>query len=105
MNTTAKGDHYEDRVYKVLQKLLQDDALIVSGKHSKIFRKKAYYSKDRDSDIVFDISIEAYLPGAENYSLLILIECKDYSSSIPVNDVEEFAAKVSQVGEHNTRQS
>ena len=103
MNTTAKGDRYEDRVFTILQKLLQDDALFVPGKRSTIFRKKGYYSKDRDAEIIFDISIETCLPGETNYSLLTLIECKDYKTSVPVNDVEEFAGKVSQVGQHNTK--
>jgi len=103
INTTAKGDHFENRVYTILQKLLTDEALFLPGKHSKILRKKAYYSKDREAEIVFDISIETYLPGATDYSLLTLIECKHYNTSVPVNDIEEFAAKVNQVGQHNTK--
>jgi Zn-dependent peptidase ImmA (M78 family) len=103
INTTSKGDLHEDRVYRILQKLLADDALFVLGKSSKLYRKKGYYSRDRETEIIFDISIETFLPGAQDYSLLTLIECKDYATGVPVNDVEEFANKVNQVGQHNTK--
>ena len=36
-------------------------------------------------------------------SIIIIIECKDYSNSIPVDDVEEFHAKLQQVGADNTK--
>lgn len=69
----------------------------------KVFWKKGYHSKDRGKEIVFDVSIEIYLPGAEQYSSLVLIECKNYAHSVPVDDVEEFFAKVQQVAAANAK--
>ncbi|WP_085489646.1 restriction endonuclease [Paraburkholderia susongensis] len=60
-------------------------------------QKKSYYSRDRDSDIVVDISIEVWIPGSDQWSVLWVCECKDYSGSIPVDDVEEFKAKLDQI--------
>lgn len=36
----------------------------------KIFRKKGYYSRDREDFIIFDISVEVFMPGFETPSLL-----------------------------------
>lgn len=36
-------------------------------------------------------------------SIIIVIECKDYSNGIPVDDVEEFHAKLQQIGADNTK--
>lgn len=103
LSTIAKGDFFEEQVFNLLQILLDTDKFFVNGKRSKLFWKKPYYSKDRKKDIVFDLSIETYLEGAETYSILTIIECKNYEKNIPVDDVEEFDGKLRQVGEHNIK--
>lgn len=102
-STFSRGDLFEKKTYELLKKLLDEDEFYVSGKRSKIFRKKAYYSERRKSEIVFDIAIETYLPQNSNYSLLTLIECKNYKSPVPVSDIEEFDSKIRQISEHNTK--
>ena len=97
MNTTSKGDALELSVYGYFENLIRAEQFPFRSSCCKIFRKKGYYSRDRGSDIVFDVSIEIYLPGAPDYSEVWLIECKNYAHSVPVNDVEEFFAKVQQV--------
>jgi hypothetical protein len=103
MNTVKKGDAFESDVYKYIEKELLNDRLFVSGRLSKLFSKKGYYSRDRDTNIITDISIETYLPNAENYSLLTIIECKDYNRTIPVDDIEEFYSKVQQIAGVNVK--
>ncbi|MDQ3713554.1 MAG: hypothetical protein M3388_15210 [Acidobacteriota bacterium] len=99
-NTVSKGDKFESQVHDLIKKLLENEDFIVSGKKSKIFWKKGYYSQARKKDIIFDISIETYLDeNAKNYSVLTIIECKDYEGTVPVNDVEEFGSKLSQIGD------
>lgn len=97
MNTTSKGDALELSVYGYFEDLIRAEQFICRSSCCKIFLKKGYYSRDRGSEIVFDVSIEIYLPGATDYSEVWLIECKNYSHPVPVNDVEEFYAKVQQV--------
>jgi Zn-dependent peptidase ImmA (M78 family) len=103
MNTTKKGDAFEDRIYSILCDLLANGDFFVGGKASKIFQKKGYYSRERDSSIITDISIETYMPGADEYSLLTIIECKNLNHNVPVDDIEEFDSKLRQLGEHNTK--
>ncbi len=73
-NTVSKGDKFESQVHDLIKKMLNNGDFIVSGKKSKIFWKKDYYSQDRKKDIIFDIAIETYLEeNAKNYSFLTYI--------------------------------
>lgn len=103
MSTTAKGDAFEQRVYNALAEELRNERLCASPKRAKIFRKKAYYSRDRDADISTDVSIEVFFQERERPTLVWIFECKDYGGSVPVDDIEEFHAKLQQIGEDNTK--
>ena len=92
MNTIEKGDKFEDKIYKLFEQEISEGRFFANKECCRIFQKKGYYSKDRGKEIIFDISIEISLPGQLTYSILTLIECKDYSGKIPVDDVEEFWA-------------
>jgi Zn-dependent peptidase ImmA (M78 family) len=103
MNTTAAGNSLEGAIHDLLGEEINAGRFFVSRECCKLFRRKGYHSKDRGKDIVFDVSIEVYLPDAPEYSLLILVECKNYNHSVPVDDVEEFFAKVQQISPANTK--
>lgn len=103
MSTFSRGNSFEERVYTALARELQDERLCVSPKYARIYRKKAYYSRDRESDIVTDVSVEVFLPERDRPTLVWIFECKDYSGRIPVCDIEEFHAKLQQIGEDNTK--
>lgn len=103
MDTIKKGDKLEDQAFDVFESQITDDCFFVKREYCKIFRKKGYYSNDRGKDIIFDISVEITIPGQERFSLLFLIECKNYSHSVPVDDVEEFFAKIQQVSGANVK--
>lgn len=103
MDTTKKGDKLEDQAFNVFESQIADDCFFSRREYCKIFRKKGYYSKDREKDIIFDISVEVTLPGQDRYSLLFLFECKNYGHSVPVDDVEEFFAKIQQVSGANAK--
>lgn len=61
LNTTLKGDLFEEKVFKLIKDSVENDKFFVSRKNSRIFWKKAYYSRDREKDIIFDIAVESYL--------------------------------------------
>ena len=103
MNTKRRGDAFEDAIYELLKQQIETDRFWARRECCHVFRKKAYHSKDRQKDIIFDLSIEIALPGEKSYSLLVLVECKDYSTSVPVSDLEEFWAKVQQVAGANVK--
>ena len=101
--TTQKGDFLEDRIFALFANEIENDRFWAKRDCCKVFRKKGYFSKDRQANIVFDISIEIYLPGAVEYSVLVVIECKNYEASVPVDDIEEFFAKLQQISGANAK--
>lgn len=103
MSSLAKGDAFETRVYEALAEELRNERLCVAPRHAKIYQKKAYHSRDRQADITTDVSIEVFLPGRDRPTLVWVFECKDYSGRVPVDDIEEFHAKLQQIGEDNTK--
>lgn len=102
-STIEKGNDLEEKIYQLLLAEIDADRFWAKKQNCKIFSKKGYFSKDRGTEIIFDISIEVYLPGAHEYSSVVLIECKNYGNNVPVDDVEEFFAKVQQVAAANAK--
>lgn len=98
-----KGDTFEEKVFHIIKDLVVNEEFFVSGKNSKVFWKKKYSSIKTNSQVEVDISIETYLKGAEKYSFLIVIECKNYKGKIPVNDIRELGSVLNEIGEHNTK--
>ncbi|MCW9026338.1 MAG: ImmA/IrrE family metallo-endopeptidase [Thiovulaceae bacterium] len=103
MDTTKKGDELEDKIYELLRDDILNGRFWAKKECCKIYQKKGYFSKDREKNIIFDISIEISLPGESTYSSLILIECKNYAKKVPVGDVESFLMKAHQVSGGNVK--
>lgn len=103
MSTVRKGDLFEERAFKILKGAVDENRLGINPACCTVWAKKKYFSRDRDDDIIFDLSIELRLPGTENIHLLYLAECKDYKGKVPVNDVEEFISKIGQVAGLNAK--
>jgi Zn-dependent peptidase ImmA (M78 family) len=103
MEKNSKGIQFEKRVFNLFKEELEKDRLFFKSESCKIHFKKGYFSKDRDKNITFDISIEVFLPGESDYSILIVLECKDYNHPVPVDDVEEFFSKLQQISGANIK--
>jgi len=103
LTTIEKGDALEKRIRDLFQTEINADRFWAKSANCKVFWKKGYHSKDRQSEIVFDVSVEIFLPGAKEYSSVVLIECKNYAHPVPVDDAEEFFAKVQQVAAANAK--
>ena len=104
MNTVKVGDKFEDKSYRLIEKAIENDELGISKSSAKVFKQKGYYSSKREKEITFDLSIEIWPKDAKRYSFLFLIECKSSNSKkVPVDDVEEFWAKVDQVAGKNVK--
>ena len=97
MNTTAKGNKFEDEIYQIFKGLLEDEKLPVNRKQSVIKKKEKYYSEARKKHIITDISIETTMEISSSYNILTIIECKDCNRPTSVDDVEEFYTKISQL--------
>lgn len=103
LNTVEIGDDFESKSYEIISEILQTGRLGVLAEHAKVCRKKGYYSHLRKNDIIFDLTIEIWPPGAIRYSMLYIIECKNYSKRVPAKQVEDFYAKILQVAGVNVK--
>jgi len=103
MNTVEKGDVLELAIFDLLNSVHGLDQLPIRRECCKVYHRKGYYSKDRGSKIIFDVSVEVFVPGAETFFLLLLFECKNYNKLVPVDKVEEFNQKVEQVAAANSK--
>lgn len=104
-NTVEKGDDFELRSLGIIQKVIEEEQLGHLSKHLRVYTKndKGYYSSKRKKEIKFDITIEVWPPGAERFALIYIIECKNNSKRVPVDDIEEFHSKVQQVSGVNVK--
>ncbi|MDZ4290276.1 MAG: restriction endonuclease, partial [Prosthecobacter sp.] len=103
MNTSLTGDVLERRIYDLLQAEIDAGRFWAKKANCKLFWKKGYFSKDRNTEIIFDVAIEIYLPDATEYSCLVLIECKNFARNVSVGVAEEFFARVQQVAAANSK--
>lgn len=103
VSTYTKGEIFEEQVFQFLTQEIHEGRFFCRAEHCQIYRKKGYHSRDREDSIIFDIAIEVTLPGLQNPSLIVLIECKNYNGTVPVGDIEEFGAKISQVSGFNAK--
>lgn len=98
-----KGTDYELKAMKLVQMKLEEEDSAINHKQAKVLHKPSYYSRDRQKNIIFDVSVEVYHKGSEAPFLIWIWECKNYSHKVPVDDVEEFHAKLNQVGADKTK--
>lgn len=100
------GIPFEEIVFEIIENQVKSNEFLLSNPNVKVHRKAKYYSRDRESQIECEISVEKYLGDSDKGgkpSIIVVIECKDYAQSIPVDDVEEFHAKLQQIGADNTK--
>ena len=97
------GESLELEIKRLLEDQIGSGSLALDPSHTKVFHKKAYYSRDRGKDITFDVVIEVTRPGATEPWLVWVWECKDLARPVAVDDVEEFSAKLQQIGVHGAK--
>lgn len=103
MNTSKKGDLFENKVFRMLKSLLDKGELGLNPMSCKIIQKAKYDSPLREKNIIVDIAIEVFAGKNEKPIMIWIIECKDYTHPVPVDDIEEFDRKVTQIMGLNTK--
>ncbi|MET4104931.1 ImmA/IrrE family metallo-endopeptidase [Hymenobacter sp. UYP22] len=103
MNTTAKGDAFEERALRIVETMIEEKRISVMADAYTIKKKTPYYSHARKGNIIFDLTVEVQPPGADRYSLIYIIECKDYKTPISIDRLEAFSKKIEQVAPRNSK--
>jgi hypothetical protein len=99
----AKGTLYENQVATAVEAELAQGNLGIDPGLATVRRKPKYFSRDRQKDITFDLSIEVFRRGASTPYWVWVWECKNYGHRVPVDDAEEFHEKLQQVGADRTK--
>lgn len=97
------GAAFELAVYTALQNAVSCGDLGLLERSCKITHGKRYYSQDRRSWMATDVSIELFAGKGRRPAILWVWECKNYDGAVPVSDVEEFHAKLEQLGADRTK--
>jgi hypothetical protein len=97
------GVTLEDAVFAALQRQLELGEIPFAKESTIIHKGRSYWSADRGKNIKFDVSVEISMKGLAQPYILWILECKDYSHAVPVDDVEEFHAKLEQIGADKTK--
>ena len=98
-STKDKGDKYELEVLKEIDNLLESGDLPFP-KNLVTVRHKHKYKASAGNEIEVDISLEITRPGAQTYSQLVLIECKDYKTAISTLRYNDLAKKLKYLHAH-----
>lgn len=106
MDTVRIGNELENAIFVYLKEQ-QNAGLYLIGTlppdRCTIRRKPRYFSKEREDDIEFDVSIELRREDHLEPQQIIIFECKNYSSAIPDSEIREFSDKLSDIGRDNTK--
>lgn len=97
------GESLELQIKRILEDQIATGELGFDAAHAKVFHRKAYFSRDRNKDIIFDVVVEITREGATEPWLVWILECKDLTRPVAVDEVEEFSAKLQQIGVHGTK--
>lgn len=97
------GFEFERRVFRAVKQSLSPTLDPTAPGQWHVHFHKRYHSRDRGRDFTVDIAAEYILNGQPKPSIYWIWECKDYSDTVPVSEIEEFHSKLQQVGEDNTK--
>ncbi len=86
---TKTSDNYELLTQQVIASLV--------GAGVDVHHQRSYTGRISQRKIEVDVSFNYDVAGAD---LLFLVECKCYTRSVPVDDVEEFHSKIDDIGAH-----
>lgn len=93
----CKGTEYENLAYEYFSKLIKEKYFGFSEEQCKLTKQKPFYSKDREKNIFFDLVFETFLPHQQDPFTIHIIECKNYTNKVKIDDIEEFASKIDQI--------
>lgn len=94
---SSKGKEYEIAAYQYFDNLIKQRFFGYPPEQCSLKHQPPYFSKDREKNIYFDLSLEYFLPDQSTPFLIHIIECKNYNKKVCIDDVEEFASKLEQL--------
>ena len=106
MDTVRIGNELEQAIFDLLKEQQNAGEYLIGTlppDRCKIRRKPRYFSKEREADVEFDVSIELRREKHLEPQQIIIFECKNYSGGVPDSEIRDFSDKLSDIGRDNTK--
>ncbi|MEQ8286283.1 ImmA/IrrE family metallo-endopeptidase [Thalassospira sp.] len=106
MDTVRIGNELEQAIYEFLIEQQERGQLLLDTQAPQVCSvhwKPKYYCKERQDYVEFDVSIEIRRKPELEPQEIIVLECKNYSGSVPETEITDFSDKLSRIGRHNTK--
>jgi hypothetical protein len=97
------GAGLERFVYDYLERAIGTSSFPFIRECCRLHRGKRYRSPSRQALVPCDVTVEVFLSGQSEYSLLWVWECKDWSRTVGVPVLKAFHAKLQELGEDKTK--
>jgi hypothetical protein len=97
------ASEFEHKIFELLREHVRDGKLGLLPSACEVFLHRRYFSPDRKDYIITDVSIEVSVLPLTEPVLLWIWECKNYRHKVDVSDIEEFHAKLEQIGADKTK--
>ena len=97
MSTTKKGDILENNALGIIERLIEEKRLGILKECIKVYSKKEkkYPSKlIGRGNVEFDLTIEVWALEAPKYSMIYIIECKNYKHRVPIGQIKKFHSDI-----------
>jgi Zn-dependent peptidase ImmA (M78 family) len=106
VNSTSKGDKLEDAFHRYLIDQKDRGELVFGAyppRNCKIHKKKAYYCREREAYVEFDVVLELYRTGSDIPHLYVIFECKNHDASVSEIYVNDFSSKIGRIFPHASK--
>jgi len=106
VNSTSKGDKLEDAFHRYLVDQKDRGELVFGAypsQNCKIYKKKAYYCREREAYVEFDVVLELYRTGNDIPHLYVIFECKNHDASVSEIYVNDFSSKIGRIFPHASK--
>ncbi len=103
MSSTAKGNRLEDQFFEYLLDQQRRGELVFGlypPDNCKIFKKKSYFSQERNGNVQFDVVIEVTPDERSSPQIFVIFECKNHRRPIQEKEINDFSAKLSREFRH-----
>ena len=74
IDSVKRGNEFEEKASQIIENAINNGDLLIVPSSYRIFKKKGYYSRDREKEIIFDLSLEIWAPKADRFQMLYIVE-------------------------------
>lgn len=98
-----KGDALELAVFEEVVRALNAGEFGLSPEACRVYRQKSYFSHQRQTSVLLDVTVELFSPGSDEMSMLWVFECKNRERPVQFSDVDALTGSLRGIAQHKTK--